>query len=174
MGAVGKQRLVIMRHAKSDWAADAGTDFDRPLSERGRKAAPRMGKWLKREKLIPDRIVASPAVRAHQTACMVADRLGFDEADIQEDMQIYEGSLADLLEVVMAHAAGASTLMIVGHNPGFDELLCHLAAAPPPRDAEGKLLTAGAAVVLDFDDGISAAAGSGRLLTLMRPKELKS
>jgi phosphohistidine phosphatase len=174
MGAVGKQRLIIMRHAKSDWAAGAGGDFDRPLSERGRKAAPRMGKWLKREKLIPDRIVASPALRALQTARMVADRLGIAESDIEQDERIYENSLAVLLEVVTAHAGGVDALMLVGHNPGLDELLCHLAAAPPPRDAEGKLLTAGAAAALDFDDGISAAAGCGRLFTLMRPKELKS
>jgi phosphohistidine phosphatase len=133
-----------------------------------------MGKWLKQEKLIPDLMVTSPALRARQTACMAAERLGIAGESIEQDRRIYENSLSILLDVVTAHCGGVDTLMVVGHNPGLEELLCHLAAAPPPRDVQGKLLTAGAVAVLDFDDGISAAAGCGNLLTLMRPKDLKS
>lgn len=171
---MAKCTLILMRHAKSDWPEDGRRDFDRPLARRGGKDAPRMGKWLRRNGLVPDKLVSSPAIRAHETAKYVAGKLRIPAKRIVLDERIYEGSLRQLQEVLGAHGADSATLLLVGHNPGLEELLLHLAAAAPPRDTRGKLMTAGAVAVLEFDGAICARARSATLRQLVRPRELKA
>ena len=87
------RELLVLRHGKSDWTTDAPTDFERPLAPRGRKAAKRMGQWLRQNKLLPDHIVSSTAKRAKQTtlrACKFAD---IPESLIVWDPEIYEWCL---------------------------------------------------------------------------------
>jgi phosphohistidine phosphatase len=167
-----KSLLILMRHAKSDWPDDVPRDADRPLAPRGIKDAPRMGKWLRKSGLIPDTVVSSPAQRARATAELVVGKLRIRKRRIVYDARIYAGGVRGLRDVVDAHGADSEILLLVGHNPGLEELLLHLAADPVARDARGKLMTTGAVAVLEFPDKISAARRGARLITLMRPKEL--
>lgn len=158
-----------MRHAKSDRSDPGARDFDRPLVGRGRKAVPPMAKWLRKEGFVPGLIVSSPAVRARETALLLARELGVRESEICWDDDIYDADLAALLRVIRRRAD--TDLLLVGHNPGFDDLLCHLCSESPSRDAEGKLLTTAAMAVLEFDGPVGTGAGSARLVALKRPKD---
>ena len=163
---MGAHQLIIMRHGKSDWSGEGQADFDRPLARRGARAVPRMAAWLAENGLIPDRIIASPALRARQTAAAVAGEIGFDVADINWDERIYANSLSDLLGVVADGCGDAACVLIIGHNPGLEALLQHLCATRPPLNEEGKMLTTAALAVLDYGDrSIHPGAGGGRLLT---------
>lgn len=162
-----------MRHAKSDRSSGAGSDFDRPLNPRGIETAGKMGKWLKRERLLPDRIVSSPAQRARQTTGLVCKHLKFEMNDVNLDKRIYEADLEDLISVIDDHARGAGCLLLVGHNPGLDKLVGYLAREEPPCDDEGKLMATAAVAVLDFGRRvISSRAKSATLKRLARPGEL--
>lgn len=171
---MGKNTLILMRHAKSGWPDDGRRDFDRPLAPRGGKDAPRMGKWLRKHGLVPDMIVSSPALRARATAELVAGRLHIPARRIMFDERIYEASLRQLRDVITTHGADSNTLLLVGHNPGLEELLVHLAATPPPRDERGKLMTTASIAVLDFKGALRAAGGAATLRLLVRPRELKA
>ena len=71
------KRLLVLRHAKSSWADTALDDWQRPLNDRGRRDAPRVGAWLRDRKLVPDLIVTSDAIRARETSAAVADAAGY-------------------------------------------------------------------------------------------------
>ena len=162
-----------MRHAKSDWSTDAATDFDRPLAKRGRKDAPRMGRWLHEHAPAPDKFISSPARRTSETAHYVAEAIGFPPQDILWEHRIYDGSLHDLLEVIHAHASVSNILLLIAHNPGLDALLEYLARERPELTESGKLMTTGAVAVLDFGvDPINIEQSGARLESLIRPKEL--
>ena len=77
-----KQKLLIMRHAKSDWSDENQSDFDRPLATRGVKAAELMGKWLKKNQYIPDRVICSPALRTKQTCQLILNILAVAEHEV--------------------------------------------------------------------------------------------
>lgn len=159
-----------MRHAKSDWTEPAGSDFDRPLAKRGRKDAPHMGAWLKKNGLIPERLLASPARRAKETASLVAAELKFDEGRIEWQDRIYDAPVDDLLKVIEDAAKETSCLMIIGHNPGLDELLEYLSLDEPQYE-DDKLMTTAAIAVLSYGEGpIQTAAKSARLELLVRPR----
>ena len=135
------RQLLILRHAKSAWDTDAPTDFERPLAKRGKKDAPRVGRWLRQQGLIPDYVVASPAERAKQTTNKVCRELGVKKNQVKWEPRIYEGDTQDLLKVLADCPQKAKTVMLVGHNPGLEflvEYLCKEKDLPEPAD--GKLL----------------------------------
>jgi phosphohistidine phosphatase len=167
-----KQTLLIMRHAKSDWSANM-EDFDRPLNQRGLRDAAKMGKWLRKKKILPDRIVSSPASRAKQTIEIVCEQLGKHAPAITWDERIYEARLDDLLKVISEHGKNTKCLLLTGHNPGLDHLVNHLARDNPPHSETGKLMTTAAIAMLEFgEEGISDKQGSGKVVKLVRPKEM--
>lgn len=161
-----------MRHAKSDWGSDALRDFDRPLSRRGQQDAPRMGRWLREQGCQPERVICSPALRTRETAKLVMGLIGFRTEDVIHEPMIYEAGLQDLLTALHTHAGNANTLMLIGHNPGLDELVRHLADRPPLRSQTGKLMTTAAVAVLRFTDW-RLVQSSGELIEIMRPGMLK-
>ena len=165
--------LMLMRHAKSDWPENLRRDFDRPLAARGEKDAPRMGKWLRKNGLVPDKVISSPALRARASAELVVEKLRIPRKRIIFDARIYEAELSQLLDVIAAHGADTDALLLVGHNPGLEELLMHLTLEPPSRDERGKLLTTAAVAVLEFKGGIGIKPRRGRLQKLVRPRDLK-
>jgi phosphohistidine phosphatase len=172
---VTDSRLIIMRHAKSDWHADNSSDFDRPLATRGKRDAVRMGKWLLAQELIPDCFICSSARRARQTAALLAKEIKIPKSDIISTEQIYAASLQNLLGVLEAYSNDVSSLMIVGHNPGLDELLRFLAIDRPTLTTKGKLMTTSAIAVLNFGDkAITTTPQSASLEYLTRPKELEN
>ena len=134
------RQLLILRHAKSAWDTDAASDFDRPLAKRGRKDAPRMGKWLRKSGLTPDYVISSPALRAQQTAIEACKAMGIDRKQIHWEPRLYGAGAATLLAVLGACPAEPATVMIVGHNPGLEMLLQHLCGGNTPVSADGKLL----------------------------------
>lgn len=158
--------LLLMRHAKSSWK-DAGLrDFERPLNERGRKSAPLMGRLLRRRKTLPDLVVSSPAERARETTALVAESAAL-RAPARFDERIYEATPATLLEVVAQLDETADTALLVGHNPGMEELIASLTGAQ-----ERMPTAAVACVALDVEKWSKARAGAGRLEWVARPKEL--
>lgn len=168
-----EHQLIIMRHAKSDWSEANKLDWDRPLTARGRKTAKRMGKWLKQKQFRIDRIVCSPAQRAKQTCHLVVEELGTPGNNVLLESGVYDASLNDLISLINRYREGIHTLLIIGHNPGLDQLLCFLSKDPPPGNNCGKLLTTGAIAVLDYGHAaISAEAHLAHLRYLIRPKEL--
>lgn len=114
--------LLILRHAKSDWADARLSDHDRPLNKRGKTDAPRMGELLREHDLIPDLIVSSTALRARQTAELVAEGCGY-EGEILLTRDLYLAGPEEYLESIHLHAEDEATVMVVGHNPGMEDLV---------------------------------------------------
>lgn len=168
-----KRQLLVMRHAKSDRAGESGDDFARPLAKRGLKDAPRIGQWLLANDLLPDHLLASPAVRARETALAVAGALGLPAESVHFDERLYLAGCERLLEVVAEAPAKARRLLLVGHNPGLDELVEYLAEDPPARSTGGKLMTTAALACFETDESWRRLSpGGARLLQLLRPRDL--
>src|SRR5947209_17764709 len=91
--------ILLLRHAKSSWKDATMSDFERPLNGRGLKAAPLIGRFLRRKKIRPDLILSSPAERARQTTALVMEAAQFS-AELRYDERIYEASAARLLEII--------------------------------------------------------------------------
>jgi len=143
------KELLLLRHAKSDWKTDT-TDFYRPLNKRGKQNAQQIGLWLAEQQLIPDLIISSPATRALTTAEMVCDAMGLPTTAVQTEQSIYEANLSDLRQVLSALPDSMQRLLLVGHNPGFESLLRHLAQGiPTPED--GKLMPTATLAYLQLD-----------------------
>lgn len=160
--------LLVLRHAKSDRDGKAPRDHDRPLAPRGETDAPRMGMALAALALLPDRILTSTATRARETARLVAAAMGYRGAII-EAHALYAASVAALLDVLRAADAG-QTLLIVGHNPGVEDLIRLLTGG---QDAEAivRLPTAGlACLTLDIAEWPAIDEACGLLHWLLTPR----
>ena len=168
-------RLLLLRHAKAGWASGA-MDLDRPLSGRGQGAAALMGGYLRDEGLRPDLVLISPARRTQETWDLVRPLLG--DARTREDERIYEAPVLRLLGVVQEVEPAVRTLLMIGHNPGFEDL-AKLLAGEGDQDAllrlGQKYPTAGLAVI-DFPQETWAEVqpGTGRLERFTTPKSLGS
>ncbi|MCH4151343.1 MAG: histidine phosphatase family protein [Sphingobium sp.] len=169
--------LILLRHAKSGWDDPELRDFDRPLNEKGIRAAVTMGRKAAADGLKPERLIASPAVRVMQT--LEGFREGIGELPEPEwDRRIYLASSATLLEVLHETDPGVETLMLAGHNPGLEDLILELVAddgTSPLRDlVEVKFPTASLArLSWDGADWASLSARSGvRLDALTRPRDV--
>jgi phosphohistidine phosphatase len=120
------KRLLILRHAKSSWADSSLDDWQRPLNDRGRRDAPHVGEWLRDRALVPDLILTSDAVRARETADAVATAAGYTR-EIVVEPSLYHATPADAIEVVRSIGdQTARTVLIVGHNPGLEDLVSRL------------------------------------------------
>ncbi|RZL09637.1 MAG: histidine phosphatase family protein [Hymenobacter sp.] len=122
--------LYLMRHAKSSWSFDELRDQERPLNDRGRDDAPRMGQALARRDIKPDLLVSSPAVRALSTAVLVARELGYERDAIQVEPAIYQADLDTLLAVVRGLPNGAGAVLLTGHNPTITDVANYLSPSP--------------------------------------------
>lgn len=170
------RELLIFRHGKSDWTTDAPTDFDRPLAKRGRKAVKRMGRWLKDQGLLPDHIVSSPAKRAQQTAKRVCRFAELPSHLIHWEERIYEADVQTLLSVLVDCPKDAQRIMIIGHNPGLEELVYCLTGGtvdePPP---DGVLMpTAALAQLRTRNLWKNLKGGCAKLVSITRPRELET
>ena len=113
--------LVVLRHAKSAWPAGVA-DAGRPLAERGERDAPAVGRWLREHVPDIDLTVSSPAARTRRTWRLVAGQLD-GSPDFRLDERIYDADVDDLLSVIHELPDTASTVVLVGHNPGLSELV---------------------------------------------------
>lgn len=161
--------LLALRHAKSSWGDPSLDDHERPLNKRGERAAPRMGRLLLDEGLVPDVILSSTAVRARTTAKMVAEVAEFSgRMSLRDDLYLAPPSrivavVAELDDTV------AERVMVVAHNPGMAELVAGLTGAPEVSFPTAAL----AQIELDIESWSELARPvDGRLVQLWRPKEL--
>lgn len=123
------KRLLILRHAKSSWDAGPRDDWERPLSSRGERDAPRVGALLRERSLIPDLIITSDAVRAHTTARAVAEAAGYQGAIVVEP-SLYHAKPDEVLAVLNGVSERVRAALIVGHNPGLEDLIEQLTGEP--------------------------------------------
>jgi phosphohistidine phosphatase len=167
------RELLIFRHGKSDWDSDAIDDFHRPLARRGRKAVKRMAFWLSEQNLLPKRILSSPAVRARQTALRLCRFADIPESRVVWDEAIYSADLEELLDV-LANAPGQhGRIMIVGHNPGLEELVEYLSGEPIETPPGSPALPTAALVRLTMPyDWTRLESGCARLMSVNRPRQL--
>ena len=167
------RELLILRHAKSDWTSGPASDFDRPLAKRGKKDAPRVGEWLYREGLVPDMVISSSAERARQTAVKVCKSMDFKKKNIQWDDKVYEAGVTDLLNVLARCPPEERAVLLVGHNPGLEDLVCYLAVDEVEEPSDGKLLPTAALARLEMpDDWTALEAGCAQLVSVTRPRKL--
>ena len=117
--------LYICRHAKSSWADPGQDDFDRPLNDRGMNDAPMMAKLFRERGEPLDLIVTSPANRAITTARHFAGALNIGAADFREEPKLYLATVGGINAIVNQLPVGAKRVLLVGHNPGFTEVLEH-------------------------------------------------
>lgn len=134
-----EKRLILMRHAKSDWDGPFNTDFERPLNERGRASAPLIGQYAKKNEYIADLIYCSPALRTRQTLELFKSALDQD-IETQFHEGLYGASTQDINKLIRTCPDTISTLMIVGHNPGLGSLAYTL--SPEHAGLFGKFPTA--------------------------------
>ena len=158
--------LYLLRHAKSSWKDDSLRDFDRPLKGRGREAAEQIGQVLARENLAATLVISSPAVRARETTQLVLKSAGVT-TDPRFDERIYEADVPALLEVVSSIPDSAATAMLVGHNPGFENLLSFLTG-------DDRHMPTCALARIDFAAASwrEISEASGRLESFITPKDL--
>ncbi len=170
------KRLTLLRHAKSSWDDAVARDFDRPLNARGQKAAATVGRHMRAEKLSFDHVVASPATRICETVEQIETGYGGALAPVW-DRRVYLASAASLLDVVHELPEGADSALLIGHNPGLEDLILLLIpdrADDRLRDSvEEKFPTAALAVMtFDVDRWDAVKAGGGTLVSFTRPRDL--
>ncbi len=167
------RRLIAMRHAKSAWP-DVD-DIDRPLAGRGRRDAPAAGLWLREAGCLPDRVICSPARRTRETWELVAEGLDA-EPPVSYDERLYDASVAALLGVVREVPAAVRTLLLIGHNPGMQELTLSLAgeaAGDALHRAQEKFPTSAIAVLTLAGPWSALTPGSASLADLVIPRRRK-
>jgi phosphohistidine phosphatase len=159
--------LLLLRHAKSSWKHDDLDDHDRPLNKRGKRDAPKMGELLAAEKLLPDLIVSSTARRARMTTEQLIDHSGY-RGETRLIRELYHADRAGLVQLVACLPDHSARVLLVGHNPTFEEFLEQVTGAYLP------FTTAALAVVelpIETWSGFSADT-RGQLLKAWQPREL--
>ena len=167
------RELLILRHGKSDWGGDAVTDFHRPLARRGRKAVKSMALWLRRQGLLPEHILSSTAERARQTTLRLCRHADIPESRVEWQDAIYAADLEELLEVLVNAPQQHGRIMIVGHNPGLEELVAYLAGEPIEAPAGSPALPTAGLVRLSMPwEWQRLESGCAQVLSVNRPREL--
>ncbi|WP_108811279.1 histidine phosphatase family protein [Sphingorhabdus sp. Alg231-15] len=170
------KRLTLLRHAKSSWDDPVARDFDRPLNDKGKRAAAIIGKFIKRNAMSFDQILASPAVRVIETLEHVepASGLSFEP---KWDRKIYLASSVTLMDVLRSANADAEHVLMVGHNPGLEDLIFDLVPDDGSSEARGavevKYPTAALAELsLDIGNWSDIADSCATLNRFTRPRDL--
>lgn len=167
------RELYILRHAKSDWESGATTDGERPLNKRGRKDAPRIGNWMREHYLYPGLVLCSPALRARETLDAVAEELQLPPERIRIVDELYMANLGTLLKILRDIPEDSDSIMLVGHNPGLDDLVAYLSHETLPLTESGKLMTTATLAHFKLPDNWTELEGKGELVEVVRPAELE-
>lgn len=166
--------LTLLRHAKSGWNDPVSRDFDRPLNPRGRKAAGTVAGAMKAQGLAFDLVLASPARRVVETLEEVEAAYG--PLGPQFDQRLYLASTATLLEIVRATPDAVERLLLVGHNPGLEEIALRLSGrdeAGLRRQIEVKYPTGTVAEIgLPVEHWAEVKEGIGQIVRFIRPRDL--
>ncbi|MCJ2121305.1 SixA phosphatase family protein [Methylobacterium sp. J-077] len=167
------RRLILLRHAKSDRPAGVA-DHERPLNDRGRRAAPAVGAHLAEAGFRPDLALVSTATRTRETWEAVAAALGAPEARFHRE--IYEAPAERILGVIRGAPDAAETVIVVGHNPGLGDLAATLAGEGARKEL-ARLATefptaAYAVIAFDAASWSTVVPGQGRLERFVRPRDI--
>jgi phosphohistidine phosphatase len=164
-------RLILTRHAKSDWSTPGAPDHDRPLNKRGHRQAPLIGQWLASRRDIPARILCSDATRTRETLDLILPELGATP-EVVLDPALYHAAPEAILAAIRAQSA--AMLMLVGHNPGLAEAAQRLCHTLPTHPRFADFPTA-ATAVFDFteDDWSQVDWGRATLRDFFTPDDLE-
>ena len=176
LGLPVPKRLILLRHAKSAWDNPSVADFDRPLSNRGRKAAPLVGAYLGRHGLVPGLVLASSARRAVETLDLAS--AGWQtKPTVRKLKSLYLAMPREMLRRVQAVGKEPDCVMLVGHNPGIADLanwLCSHGKAEQRADLARKFPTGAiAAIEFDVEDWADVDAETGNLIDFATPKRIE-
>lgn len=167
MTPVGYRRLILTRHAKSDWDIPGTPDLDRPLNTRGRRAARLLGDWLASRGHEPEEVLCSPALRTRQTWDEARAAVLETLPELRIEPALYEATPEAMLRVL--RSARQQVVMLIGHNPAIASLAAMLPARAPVDPAFRSYPTA-ATLVVDFqlDAWADLQPGSGSVLDFVR------
>lgn len=161
------RRLILMRHAKSSWKSDAITDHTRPLNPRGQRDAPRIGQALAERRWNPDLVLSSDARRTQETWTLMAPL--FPDVGVRFEPELYLAGLNEIRTLVAPLSEDTRTLLLLGHNPGWEEALAWLTGSGEPmKTAYAALLIADAQ---NWAETIETP-GCFRKEAILKPKEL--
>ena len=165
-----ERRLYLLRHAKSSWDERGLADHDRPLAARGRRAAKAIGRHLREQGIEPDLVLCSSAARTRETL----ERIGPLHGDVRIESGLYGADAGTLLERLHEVPAATSSVMLIGHNPGIEQLALALARpGPAVGELEVKFPT-GALATLTFQDSWDGLdRGTAELVDFVRPRDLE-
>lgn len=168
------RRLLLARHAKSSWGDPSLADHDRPLNQRGRRAAPLVAAALAERGFVPDAVYSSSSCRTRETWELMAVRFG-GHPHVEFLSELYLASPRSVLRAITSAPPAAHSLMVLGHNPSTHALAAYLARSGDPgqRDRIIRSFPTGAVAVIELSgDAWSDAEGGGELLDYIRPKML--
>jgi phosphohistidine phosphatase len=166
-------RVILMRHAKSDWFSGVGDDFLRPLNERGVRDARHMGQWLVATGHLPRLVFSSPSTRTRETLARLSEGA---QAELEPQTEwretLYHAS-ADALAALVWHERARAPFMVLAHNPGLENLVAYLVGERAFTQRHGKSFPTAAVYVLDVDtSGEGLTRGLARVIAHERPKGL--
>ncbi|MGW5644520.1 SixA phosphatase family protein [Saccharopolyspora sp. NPDC003752] len=151
-----ERKLVLIRHAKSAWPDDVD-DFDRPLTERGLRDAPAVGRWLREHAAAVEIVLCSPAVRARRTWDLAAQEIPAEPV-LKHDDRIYAASARELLAVIREIPPAVMTAVVIGHNPGLEDLAGLLTGEPAELKTAAIALLSSAAEWSEVAESWASAA----------------
>ena len=159
--------LTLVRHAKSSWGDSDMHDFDRPLNDRGFTITPKMAKRLADANYVVDAIISSPAMRAITTAEIIAKEIRHDV--VEQNIEIYNAEINALLALVNSLDDALTSVMLVGHNPGFTMLCNYLSNSRIDNMPTCSI----AQIQFDADSWKAIVEHSGKLIDFDYPKKYK-
>jgi phosphohistidine phosphatase len=160
-----------MRHAKSDWSGPQISDFDRPINKRGTRNAIRIGGWMNENNHTPQKIISSPALRAKETIELVAEQISkFNLEDLTYEDELYLAGFTQLIEFINTYKDKVQSLMLVGHNPGIENLVNYL--CDRSGDKETIVTTANLFIFKFSSDSFNTAVDIIELVEAIKPREL--
>jgi len=167
--------IYLLRHAKSSWEDGSLRDHDRPLNQRGRAAAPRVGTHMQGAGYLPDLVLCSTAARTRGTLDAVLSELEVESA-IEFQEELYLAGASDMLDLVRSVPDTVESILLVGHNPGTGMLAATLSGDGPAESIHlmsSKFPTAGLAIIeLSVDRWKDVESGCGTLKEFVRPRDL--
>ena len=162
--------LLLIRHAKSDWGTPAQSDHDRPLNQRGRHDAPRMGRWIVRQGLVPLEVLCSDAARTRETLTLMLPHWA-PAPRVSHHRELYHATPEEMIEVL--EQAETSRVALIGHNPGIGLLAARLARATPNHSRwEDYPTCAVAALRFEGDSWLDVLEGRGKVEAFAVPSDL--
>jgi phosphohistidine phosphatase len=166
------RRLYLLRHAKSSWDEPGLADHDRPLAPRGRRASKLIAEHLEWRGIAPELVLCSSSKRTRQTLSGIAGALG-DETEVEFEPDLYAAPASELLDVLHGVSDEVGSVMLIGHNPGIENLTLDLARPGPELARVRHKFPTAALATLEFDVGWrDLGPESCALVSFVKPKEL--